>query len=65
MLILWNVLDVDSKRLAATEHVAKMSYGEMAKWIDNRYRVKLMGSRRGLGRRSILGRRFMRRSKVL
>ena len=38
-LILWNVLDVESKRLAATEKVADMSYEEMARWIDMRYKI--------------------------
>ena len=36
-LNLWNVLDPDSKELAATEDIAKRDYNGIAKWIDDRY----------------------------
>jgi hypothetical protein len=38
-LILWNVFDPESKRLAAAENVAAMNYENMAKWIDERHRI--------------------------
>ena len=38
-LILWNVLDVESNRLAAREEVADMFYDEITKWSDMRYKM--------------------------
>ena len=38
-LIVWNVLDPDSKRHAATDDTAKRDYNAIAKWIDDRYRI--------------------------
>ena len=38
-LILWNMLDPESKRLASAEKVVDMKYDELVKWIDSRYKV--------------------------
>ena len=37
-LIMWNVLDPESKRLAASDGVSGMSYEKMCLWIDMRYK---------------------------
>ena len=37
-LILWNVLDAESKRIAASDSVSAMPYEKFCVWIDMRYK---------------------------
>jgi hypothetical protein len=37
-LIMWNVLDPESKRIAASDSVSGMTYDKMCNWIDMRYK---------------------------
>jgi len=37
-LIMWNVLDPESKRIAASDSVSGMTYDKMCAWIDMRYK---------------------------